>query len=98
MVNFVKPHLLGSPKEFKNRFVNPIMNGQYMNSNDQDLKLMKRRSHVLHELLDNTIHRLDVSVLMPLVMPKHEYAVYVRLTDFQIKLYKVQMKNHYLFL
>lgn len=98
MVSVVKPYLLGSQKEFKNRFVNPIMNGQYMNSTDEDLKLMKRRSHVLRKLLDTCIHRADISVLEPLLMPKQEYVVYVRLTEFQIKLYKVKMKNHHLYL
>lgn len=91
MVNVVKPNLLGTQKEFKNRFVNPINNGQYTNSTDRDLGIMKRRSHVLHKLLDACVHRADVSVLQPLLMPKHEYVVYVRLTDFQIKLYKVGM-------
>ena len=51
MVNFVKPNLLGSKKEFCNRFVNPITNGQCANSTERDVKIMKRRAHVLHESL-----------------------------------------------
>lgn len=89
MVNFVKPYLLGTQKEFKNRFENPITNGQYTNSNAQDIKIMKRRSHVLHNLLDGCVHRADMSILQPLLMPKEEYVIYVRLTNFQTKLYKV---------
>lgn len=92
MINFVKPHLLGTHKGFKNRFVNPIINGQYMNSTERDLKILKRRSHVLHNLLDGCIHRADLSILEPLLRPKDEYIVYVRLTSFQAKLYKVPMK------
>lgn len=90
MVDFVKPHLLGTHKEFKNRFVNPIMNGQYMNSTDQDIRIMKRRSHILHKLLDGCIHRADMSVLEPFLMPKNEYVIYVRLTTLQVNLYKVK--------
>ena len=51
MVDFVKPKLLGTRKEFGNRFVNPITNGQCTDSTPSDVKLMKRRAHVLHEML-----------------------------------------------
>ncbi len=51
MVNFVKAKLLGTRREFGNRFVNPIMNGQHSDSTGRDVKLMKRRAHVLHEML-----------------------------------------------
>ena len=51
MVSYVKPNLLGSLKEFRNRFVNPISNGQHLDSTMQDVALMKKRSHVLFELL-----------------------------------------------
>lgn len=51
MVNFVKPNLLGTRKEFLNRFVNPITNGQCTDSSSHDVRLMKRRAHILHEKL-----------------------------------------------
>jgi len=51
MVNFVKPNLLGTRKEFCNRFINPIMNGQCSDSSPFDVKLMKKRAHILHETL-----------------------------------------------
>ena len=51
MVDFVKPKLLGTRKEFMNRFVNPIKNGQCSDSSDHDVKLMKKRAHILHETL-----------------------------------------------
>lgn len=89
MVNLVKPDLLGTTKEFTNRFINPIMNGQYANSTPHDMKLMKRRTHVLHKLLDGVFHRADISVLAPFLQPKEEYVIYIRLTDIQVKLYKV---------
>ncbi|PRD26381.1 UNVERIFIED_CONTAM: Transcriptional regulator ATRX-like protein [Trichonephila clavipes] len=55
MLSFVKPHLLGTPKEFRNRFVNPIMNGQYDDSNEYDVKRMKKRIHILHKLLGGCV-------------------------------------------
>jgi len=51
MLSFVKPSLLGTRKEFCNRFVNPITNGQHLDSTPYDVRLMKRRAHVLHEML-----------------------------------------------
>ena len=51
MVDFVKPKLLGTRKEFTNRFVNPINNGQCSDSRSREVKLMKRRAHILHETL-----------------------------------------------
>ncbi len=55
MVNFVKPNLLGTLNEFKNRFVNPITNGQCKDSTSHDVRLMKRRAHILHETLDGCV-------------------------------------------
>ena len=55
MVDFVKPRLLGSKKEFMNRFVNPITNGQHKDSTSYDVKLMKKRAHILHETLAGCI-------------------------------------------
>ena len=55
MVSFVKPSLLGTRREFSNRFVNPITNGQHSDSTAADVRLMKRRAHVLHEMLDGCV-------------------------------------------
>ena len=55
MVSFVKPNLLGTQKEFSNRFVNPIKNGQCRDSSVEDVRLMKYRSHVLNKLLKGCV-------------------------------------------
>lgn len=55
MVQFVKPNLLGTPKEFKLNFMNPIANGQYQDSTAGDINIMHKRTHVLHKLLKGTI-------------------------------------------
>ena len=55
MVSFVKPNLLGTQKEFSNRFVNPIKNGQCRDSNASDVRLMRHRSYVLHKLLKGCV-------------------------------------------
>lgn len=89
LVQFVKPYLLGTYNEYLNRFVNPITNGQYTDSEPKDIQMMKRRSHILHELLDGCVQRLDYSVLAPFLPPKQEYVLHIRLTKLQIDLYKV---------
>lgn len=60
MVHFVKPHLLGTCKEYKNRFANPILNGQYHDSGVEDIKIMKKRTHVLNKLLKRTIQVSEI--------------------------------------
>ena len=52
MIQFVKPNLLGTKRDFIRRFVFPIKNGQAADSTDHDVRLMKRRAHVLHKLLE----------------------------------------------
>ncbi|XP_061391965.1 transcriptional regulator ATRX homolog, partial [Musca vetustissima] len=91
MIQFIKPNLLGTYKEYLNRFVNPITNGQYTDSTDRDIRLMKHRSHILHKLLEGCIQRRDYSVLAPYLPPKHEYVVYTTLSDLQQLLYEHYM-------
>lgn len=89
MVNFVKPHLLGALKEYRNRFVNPITNGQYQNSQPSDINLMKSRSHILHKLLEGCVQRLDSTVLGSMLPKKHEFVIYIHLSKLQEELYRV---------
>ncbi|KYN23065.1 Transcriptional regulator ATRX like protein, partial [Trachymyrmex cornetzi] len=93
MMQFVKPNLLGTKKEFLNRFVNPIENGQFDDSTSSDVKLMKQRAHVLHKMLEGSVQRFDYSVLTPFLPPKQEYVIFVRLTDTQIKMYQYYLNN-----
>ncbi|XP_018324185.1 transcriptional regulator ATRX homolog [Agrilus planipennis] len=93
MVQFVKPDLLGTYKEYLNRFVNPITNGQYTDSTPHDIAIMKRRSHVLHSLLDGVIQRKDYGVLAPFLPPKYEYVLFIQLSEMQINLYNYYLKN-----
>ena len=88
MVSFVKPNLLGTLKEFKNRFVNPINNGQHRDSTEADVRYMKRRAHILHKSLDGFVQRKDYDVIRSLLPPKSEYVLNIRLSGKQIELYR----------
>ncbi|XP_037047921.1 transcriptional regulator ATRX homolog [Bradysia coprophila] len=94
MIEFVKPRLLGTAKEFNNRFVRPIVNGQFIDSTDEDITLMKYRAYILHKLLDGCVQRRDYSVLAEFLPPKQEYVLFIRLTKVQIDLYKLYMTTY----
>ncbi|CAH1986403.1 unnamed protein product [Acanthoscelides obtectus] len=94
MVQFIKPNLLGTYKEYLNRFVNPITNGQYTDSTQHDIVIMRKRSHVLHKLLDGVVQRRDYSVLEPYLPPKHEFVLFVKLSEVQVKIYKHYMERY----
>ncbi|XP_013890149.1 transcriptional regulator ATRX [Austrofundulus limnaeus] len=91
MVNFIKENLLGSVKEFRNRFINPIQNGQCADSTLHDVRIMKKRAHILYEMLAGCVQRKDYTALTKFLPPKHEYVLSVRMTPIQCKLYR-----HYL--
>lgn len=55
MIQFVKPNLLGTKKEFMNRFVNPIEQGQCLEAMPRDVRRMKRRAHILHNMLEGCV-------------------------------------------
>lgn len=55
MVSFIKKNLLGSLGEFRNRFINPIQNGQCADSTPKDVRIMKKRAHVLHAMLSRCV-------------------------------------------
>ncbi|XP_057378575.2 transcriptional regulator ATRX-like [Daphnia carinata] len=94
MVQFVKPNLLGTVAEFKNRFANPIKNGQAADSTDDDVKLMKRRAHVLHKMLQDSVQRFDYRVLTPFLPPKYEYVISIKLSEIQTQMYQYYLENH----
>lgn len=95
-MQLVKPNFLGTKKEFKNQFANPISNGQFINSSDRDVHLMKERAHILRYNLKDCIQRFDYhDYLKPVLPEKFAYAVLLRLSPLQIKLYQYYMEKLY---
>ncbi|XP_038630402.1 transcriptional regulator ATRX isoform X1 [Scyliorhinus canicula] len=93
MVNFIKENLLGSIKEFRNRFMNPIQNGQCADSTMIDVRVMKKRAHILYEMLAGCVQRKDYSALTKFLPPKHEYVLAVRMMPIQCKLYQYYLDH-----
>ncbi|XP_068228136.1 LOW QUALITY PROTEIN: transcriptional regulator ATRX-like [Palaemon carinicauda] len=93
MIQFVKPNLLGTKKEFMNRFVNPIELGQCAEAEQRDVRRMKRRAHILHNLLEGCVQRFDYTVLKPFLPPKFEYVISIQLSEIQVALYRYYLEN-----
>uniref|UniRef100_A0A8C0QHH9 DNA helicase n=1 Tax=Chelonoidis abingdonii TaxID=106734 RepID=A0A8C0QHH9_CHEAB len=93
MVNFIKENLLGSIKEFRNRFINPIQNGQCADSTMVDVRVMKKRAHILYEMLAGCVQRKDYTALTKFLPPKYEYVLAVRMTSIQCKLYQYYLDH-----
>ncbi|XP_022742817.1 protein CHROMATIN REMODELING 20 isoform X2 [Durio zibethinus] len=94
MVDFVREGFLGSSHEFRNRFQNPIENGQHTNSTHEDVKIMNQRSHILYVQLKGFVQRMDMSVVKKDLPPKTVFVIAVKLSPLQRKLYKRFLDVH----
>lgn len=86
MIDFVRPNHLGSDKDFANMFDKPIRNGQCIDSNLSDQKMMRERSHVLFKLLSGFVQRRSHSILKDCLPPKFEYVFMTKMTPLQKEL------------
>ncbi|XP_057868490.1 protein CHROMATIN REMODELING 20 isoform X1 [Cryptomeria japonica] len=94
MVDFVREGFLGTKHEFRNRFQNPIENGQHANSTADDVKIMNQRSHVLYEQLKGFVQRMGMNVMKDELPPKFVYVISVKLSSLQRKLYVRFLEYH----
>lgn len=94
MVDFVREGFLGSTHEFRNRFQNPIENGQHTNSTSDDVKIMNQRSHILFEQLKGFVQRKSMNVVKNDLPPKKVFVITVKLSQLQRKLYKRFLDVH----
>lgn len=69
MVDFVRPNFLGTVNNFRNMFMNPIINGQCMDSTPLDVKKMRYRAHVLTSLLKPFVQRFVIT--LPCIRSQH---------------------------
>lgn len=88
MVDWIKPALLGTVKEFNNLYANPIKDGQCKDSTASDIKRMKQRSFILNRKLSKFVQRKEATVLREFLPDKYEYCIFVPLTNVQEQLYE----------
>ncbi|XP_042016486.1 protein CHROMATIN REMODELING 20-like, partial [Salvia splendens] len=94
MVDFVREGFLGSCTEFRNRFQNPIENGQHSDATSEDVKIMNQRSYILYEQLKGFVHRMGDSIVKNDLCPKTVFVIEVKLSTLQRKLYRGFLNFH----
>lgn len=94
MVDFVREGFLGSSHEFRNRFQNPIENGQHANSTSDDVKIMNQRSHILYEQLKGFVQRMGMNVVKKDLPTKTVFVITVKLSPLQRRMYKRFLDAH----
>ncbi|CAK4317733.1 unnamed protein product [Aphanomyces euteiches] len=93
MVNFARPNFLGTLPEFKNRFIDPIENGQFEDSSESDIILSRKRTFILTKELSTLVLRRDAGYLHRQLPAKHEYVVLCKLSPLQVKIYKAFLRE-----
>uniref|UniRef100_A0A2K6W2N0 Protein, SNF2 family n=2 Tax=Onchocerca TaxID=6281 RepID=A0A2K6W2N0_ONCVO len=88
MVDFVRPHYLGSKKEFSVMFEKPIKNGLCIDSTPSDLKIARQRTHILVELLKGFVQRRTHHLLKNILPPSYQFVVLLRKSPIQRMLYR----------
>ncbi|RHZ20357.1 hypothetical protein DYB31_001195 [Aphanomyces astaci] len=83
MVNFARPNYLGTLQEFKNRFVDPIENGQFEDSSAVDIVLSRKRTFILTKELSTLVLRRDAGYLHRQLPAKHEFVLLCKLSPLQ---------------
>ena len=87
MVSFVRDGLVGTARQFKQRFVLPISAGLAADATDAMIMRSKKRQAVLFRTLQPCVHRRTARVLLRSLPPKHEFILSVRLAPRQRQLY-----------
>jgi len=93
MIDFVRPNFLGTPKDFRNRFESPILNGQCVDSNADDVRLMRERAFVLHNKVQAFVHRRGYRDIAHELPEKSVYTLFVSLSPLQKQLYAHYLGN-----
>ena len=93
MVDFVRPGYLGTKEEFANRFEKPIKNGQFVDSQQKDKDIMRRRAFVLADLLKGFVQRRSHDILTRSLPMKHELVLLLRMTEIQKELFEALFEH-----
>ncbi|OMP89102.1 Helicase ARIP4 [Diplodia seriata] len=93
MIDWVSPGYLGSQKEFKAHFVEPIQEGLYKESTPYEHRKALKKLRVLKNEIGPKISRANITVLRDDLKPKVEFVITVPLTTLQEELYKLCIRQ-----
>lgn len=91
LISFINKDVLRDLKSFKRLFNGPIKAGQAEDASKADIVFMKRRAYILQRLLSDYLQRVTNEIFRDILPPKFEYRLHIRLSEFQIKLYEVNL-------
>ncbi|CAG8819686.1 17753_t:CDS:2, partial [Racocetra persica] len=92
-IDFVCPNYLGTLEDFKRVYINPIEYGLYESVDSQEKKTSRKMLFVLSRIIEDVVHRRNVSILERELPPKSEFLITCRMMDRQLELYKSLIKK-----
>jgi SNF2 family DNA or RNA helicase len=93
MMNWIHMGFLGTLREFTQIYIEPIKAGLYADSSAGQRRFSQGRLVHLKRLLNEKIHRCDLSVIAADLPSKTEFVVSVPLTNLQRTLYEGLISN-----
>jgi superfamily II DNA or RNA helicase len=93
MIDWVVPNYLGPAVEFRAKYVEPIQQGLWHDSDAYERRKSLKMLGVLRVDLAPKVHRADMSVLRNDLPPKKEFVITVPLTNLQKKAYIIYVRE-----
>ena len=89
LIEWVAPGFLGDLVEFRARYIEPIQNGLWQDSQHWEVRKSLKMLQVLKIDLDPKIHRANISTLEERLQGMTEFVIRVPLTELQQKAYDI---------
>ncbi|KAG8209654.1 Transcriptional regulator ATRX-like protein [Trichophyton interdigitale] len=87
MVNWISPNYLGTLKQFKAKYEEPIREGLYYDSTNAEYVKSRKKLEVLKKVLEPKVNRAGISVLQKDLPSKFEFVIYIPPTPLQKETY-----------
>ncbi|EFR00720.1 ISWI chromatin-remodeling complex ATPase ISW2 [Nannizzia gypsea CBS 118893] len=87
MINWISPGYLGTLKQFKAKYEEPIREGLYFDSTNAEYVKSRKKLEVLKKVLEPKVNRAGVSVIQKDLPSKVEFVIYIPPTPLQKETY-----------